>query len=365
MKSHTFVATLLIAASITAATFAQKTTITAADQLPRRTYQLKGSVLEILADKPQLDRLASELMTNLTADLQKYEINDKATLTGYYSTLLTLQWRKNAFDEALALIQKTRELENKPAAKLTTGLFAEIAIRTRQQIGDDTSDAFSKAFEENYFKAVSAMPYAAIKEYVDTTRTQATVMTADLVRGSIQSGLQPLIDKTGGAVPEGVIPSLLSAEMVLERRLPLNDEIGRALSRLKDTSGTTARNIWAERDVVLPAERLHPVTIAIWDSGVDMTSLPEQHRFANATETLDGKDNDGNGYVDDVHGIAFDMVAMTRRTSTLDDRACYGQERCRSSPRPHQGQHRRYVRRAECRSRRVHPCLRGPQGRAK
>ena len=208
----------------------------------------------------------------------------------------------------------------KPAAKLTAGLFVEVVIKTRQQVGDDTGAAFSAAFEENYFKAVSALPYAEIKEYVATTKVQANVMTADLVRGSLQSGLQPLLDKTGGSVPEGVISSLLSAEMILQRRLPLNDEMARALARLEAKSGA-ATNIWAERDVTLAPDGLSPVTIGIWDSGVDMTALPEQHRFVNEAERIDGRDNDGNGYVDDVHGIAFDMVAMTRRTSTRDDRA--------------------------------------------
>ena len=321
MKLHTFVATLLVSAGTMSAVIAQKPAITAADQLPRRTYHVNGTVVELLADKPQLDRLASELMTNLTGDLQKYEITDKATLIGYYSTLLTLHWRKGSFDEAQTLIQKIRALETKPAARLTSGLFAEIAMKTSRQAGDEKSDGFSKAFEENYLKAVSGMPYGEIKEYVDTTRAQASIMTADLVRGSIQSGLQPLFDKTGGVVPEGAVSSLLSAEMVLERRLPLNDEIGRALSRLNDTSNTAVKNIWAGREAMLPPDGLHPVTIAIWDSGVDMTSIPEEHRFVNPRERIDGKDNDGNGFVDDVHGIAFDMVAMTKKTSTLDDRA--------------------------------------------
>ena len=56
MKLDTFIATLLISATLSAAALAQKGPITAADQLPRRTDHLKRTVLELLADKPQLDR---------------------------------------------------------------------------------------------------------------------------------------------------------------------------------------------------------------------------------------------------------------------------------------------------------------------
>ncbi len=48
-----------------------------------------------------------------------------------------------------------------------------------------------------------------------------------------------------------------------------------------------------------------PVPIAIWDGGFDPKVLDGQ-LWVNAREVFNGKDDDGNGYVDDVHGIAFD-----------------------------------------------------------
>ena len=48
------------------------------------------------------------------------------------------------------------------------------------------------------------------------------------------------------------------------------------------------------------------MVIAIWDTGVDIKVFPRR-RFVNSRERMDGKDTDGNGYVDDLNGIAFGM----------------------------------------------------------
>ena len=45
--------------------------------------------------------------------------------------------------------------------------------------------------------------------------------------------------------------------------------------------------------------------LAVWDDGVDVTLFPGR-LFVNDKEKPHGRDDDGNGYVDDVHGISFD-----------------------------------------------------------
>lgn len=46
--------------------------------------------------------------------------------------------------------------------------------------------------------------------------------------------------------------------------------------------------------------------IGIWDTGVDST-VYRSLMFQNQKETLDGKDNDRNGYIDDIYGIAYTL----------------------------------------------------------
>jgi subtilisin family serine protease len=319
MKHHAIVLPIALALTLQGAVIAQKKPLTSADDLPRRTYQLKGTVESILEDEAQLDRLAGELLKNLQRDLDTFDIQDKATQIGYKGLLLSLYLRQGAADKVLELVKEMRALETKPSAKLTSGLFAEVLVETRRQVPDEASPAFAEAFEKNYFAAVSRLPFAEIKEYVDSTRAQAQMMKRELVIAGVKSGIQPLLDKTAGEVPEGVVAGLINTHTTLRHRLPLNDEIDRALGRLVEGASVVAKkDIWKEREATLDPAGLTPVTVAIWDSGVDLTSLPDANRFVNARESQDGKDNDRNGWVDDVHGIAFDTSTMRREPDTLD-----------------------------------------------
>jgi subtilisin family serine protease len=318
---------LLFAASVclTAPVAAfQKTIVTSADQLPRRSYQLTGTVSEILADEAQLKRLGDEMLANLNADLERLEIKDAATLSGYYSTMAILHAMRGEPAKALALVPRMRELEPKPAARLTTGMFLEVWARTRIEVPDEASDRFKQAFARNLAAAYVPLPYADIKEHVEANKAQASVISAELVMGNALQ-MQPMLDQTQGKVPEGAVFSLIGVRFLLDHRLPLKDEMLRVYTRVSDTNAATAApktDIWTDRNVTLDhASALTPVVIGIWDSGVDMDALPPANRFVNTRETVDGRDNDGNGFIDDVHGIAYDKSAGRKDIGTLQDPA--------------------------------------------
>ena len=80
--------------------YPQKTPITSADQLPRRTVQLEDSVTEILGDRARLDALARELLANLQADLERFEIKDPSTLSNYHATIGILHAEVEGFGTA-------------------------------------------------------------------------------------------------------------------------------------------------------------------------------------------------------------------------------------------------------------------------
>lgn len=66
-------------------------------------------------------------------------------------------------------------------------------------------------------------------------------------------------------------------------------------------------DIWKAREWSLAADqKLTPVVVAIWDTGIDMTIFKDQ-QFVNAREQINGKDDDHNGFIDDMHGIGYDL----------------------------------------------------------
>lgn len=53
------------------------------------------------------------------------------------------------------------------------------------------------------------------------------------------------------------------------------------------------------------ARDAQPVAIGVWDLGTNLDLFPNQ-QFTNAAELANGRDDDGNGQVDDIHGVVAD-----------------------------------------------------------
>ena len=323
MHFRTLALSLALGLSVSpAAAAVQKTVITSADQLPRRSYQLTGTVAELLEDDAQLTRLAKELKANLLADLEKLDIQDKATLAGYHASLAILHAFLDEPAKALAQIPVMRDLETKPATRLTTGLFLESWARTKLQAPDESSPRFKELFERTLAAAYAPLSYADIREHVESNRSQTAMISAELVLGSAQT-LQTVLDNTGGTVPEGVVFGLIGIRFALDHRIPLKEQMLRVYTSVSDANDVPVvkNDIWSEREVVLsPSQPLTPVVIAIWDSSVDPTALPEANLYVNSREVADGRDNDDNGYVDDVHGIGYETDG-TKAVGTLESPA--------------------------------------------
>ena len=320
------IVTAFIAATFTGQVFSQqKTKITKADELPRRTVQLNGKALEILEDTAQLARLNDELIKNFQGDLEKFEIQDSSTLQSYYLTLMNFYAAKGDYDKALTYLPLARQLESKPSGKLTTGLFLETWIKTKRQFADEASEDFKRAFEKNLTEVYAKLPYAVIGESVEAARGQLTLQNREVTLGSIESGLQPILDNTKGLVPEGVAGQFILIKFNLDHRLPLKDQSLRVLNALYEAnkkSATAKRNIWLERNITFSAtDKLNPIVIAVWDSGSDIGVLPSENRFVNSRETINGKDDDGNGYVDDVNGIGYDLIKFEKSVGNIDNPA--------------------------------------------
>jgi hypothetical protein len=103
---------------------------------------------------------------------------------------------------------------------------------------------------------------------------------------------------------EGMI--MVRARAATDLVPPCREPLSAPLRAWLDAPGNAEPNIWPEREP--PASvfaGVAPVTVAVWDTGLDYTMFAGQLAIDPA-EPLDGRDNDGNGVVDDVHGPTFD-----------------------------------------------------------
>ncbi len=303
-----FLAPLTALALLAATGHAQKPRITSQDQLPRFSYPYTGPVTEVLKNEAVAEKLAAAVRADVEKLLADHEIEDRSTLQDLWGTLLALDLHAGRHEDALRRIAQIRALDEKPAAKLTGGLLTEAIIHTRQR-GEFAREAdFRAAFRQVYAEKLAALPWDIVGDVIKQTKGTAEIMSEALVLGNLSSQFQPGVDRTG-TLSGDVARVLLAQRTNLAHYLPLKAERIAALSAYLASHQKTKADIWAARAVNLDtAAGLTPVIVGIWDSGVDVAVFPQQ-QWRHPAEEVNGRDDDGNGYVDDVHGIAFDLQA--------------------------------------------------------
>lgn len=129
---------------------------------------------------------------------------------------------------------------------------------------------------------------------------------ATIMRGFVEAKLDGVV-KQSGQLSWDAARMLIQIAANLRRVDPYVAEATAVLGGYIAAHSEVKPDIWASRDQALdPSAALTPTTLAIWDSGVDMALFPGR-LYVNKNEKADGKDTDGNGFIDDIHGIAYDI----------------------------------------------------------
>lgn len=285
----------------------QKIPIKSADDLPRHEYQVEGKVSELLqAEKPFME-LARQVRADVEADLEKYQIEDRSTLQQLYGVLLSVDLLEGRFDSALRNIERIRELETKEGQKLTTGLVTGSYVEARQQAGEDQAK-LRVLFAQRLEKKLRGLPWEQVGDIIEQTKGRMEILSTSLMIGMVQSSVDPILDKTDGKIDGDIARSAVSMGVTMRVQLPLKQEIIDVYGRVIDEHRVEKKDIWAARDVQLGHDEGDSIVIGIWDSGVD-PNVFKGRLYVNAGEKPDGQDNDGNGFIDDVHGVSFDLDA--------------------------------------------------------
>ncbi len=298
----------LLCAAIQPAFAQAKKKITKADDLPRITYKVEGTATELVTNAEKFNPFARQLRADIEKILAEYDIEDKATLKGFKGTLLAMELLAGNDDAAMALIRELRELEDKPSQKLLTGLSTESRIAASKLVENPKQnvDALRQAFKEIYATRLKDLSWEVVQADVKQAKGSMEIRSENLLLGMIQSQIEPALKETG-TLSSDVAETLVGIRSFLQVQLPFKDPMVAALASVIALHDVKKADIWQARDWVLAADqKLAPVVVAIWDSGVDVAIFKGQ-QFTNAKEEMNGKDDDGNGFIDDVHGIGYDL----------------------------------------------------------
>ncbi|QXD25730.1 S8 family serine peptidase [Opitutia bacterium ISCC 51] len=309
--------------------------ITEADQLPRVSYPFEGKAVDLVNDSNQLSPYLEKLGKEITDQLLKYDIQDDSTLKAYMQTLRTLDFLNANLDGALEKIMSIREMQDKPADKLTFGLIVEALISVLAEAEERTSEETSARFEQVFGELLNPLPWELVQDSIEQMNGTFQFLTRNLYLGSLENQMQVTIDENK-ELTLGDVQSLASIVLMMDHVLPYAPQIVSVSGNYIEANRVVKEDIWERRNIDLSGEEnLSPVVIAIWDSGVDMEIFKTTGQaWINTGESLDGQDNDENGWVDDLHGIAWDKYANPERSLlyplTRDEEEIYPKNRAYS-----------------------------------
>ncbi len=282
-----------------------------ADQLPPRAYEVPMKPSALIQDPKATAALAAAVRKDIEADLRDFDIEDKATRIGFLGTLTQVAVLEGRLDDALSLSAQAKELQEKPALKLISGIQLRPLVVAKRAPGDKAGEVFLAAFR----KELAALPYDQVQAELKTMKARAEIISPALVVGMAEERLD--VAAKGGSLPQDMATAAIGSAYTLREFIPLKTQIVTALSGVIDAHKSEKPDIWAARSVTLGAdEKLTPAVVAIWDTGVDVKLFPGRV-WVNGKEVPDnGKDDEGNGFVDDVNGIAWSWTGK-KLTGTL------------------------------------------------
>lgn len=267
------------------------------DDLPRHSYPVAGTAVALLnADDATFNAWAAKVNADVDATLAGYDIQDHATLRKLLGLRLNYQLLTGDDRGALTTIAAIRAVQDKPDAKLTSGLRSEAIVKARIATGASSGPGYEQAFAANYAAALDALPWAVTGNALKESKRSLQVMTPALVEGVIKSEVEPVVARER-AVSDQPADDLIWARMMRRVELPLQPLSLAAVSKVVAAKNVMKPDIWAARDVTLTAaDRPTPVVAAVWDSGTDVALFPGQ-LYSDPKPVAPNHE----------HGLAFDI----------------------------------------------------------
>lgn len=291
-----------------------KIIILKAEDLPKHSYELKNKdAVAIVQSKESILELAAMVKENLLADLNKYDIKQRASLRDYYYCLRVISVLEGDYVKALEYISNERELADKESEKITMGISTEAFINAVNKSKTMDAKVIGPQITQFVEEKLNAVDFKLIQEQVEAAKGNTEMLSENILLGILKSQFQQAIDNNKAKIPGDLIMGLIVMYYTLNYDFPYLNALNIAYTNVLDENveNVVKHNIWNERDVALEKDANYaPVIIGVWDTGVDMPVFSENARWVNEKEKVDGKDTDGNGFVDDVYGIAYNLYGL-------------------------------------------------------
>jgi subtilisin family serine protease len=249
---------------------APKQKITRAADLPVFTYKIDGTVEDVLQSDEKFHAMAVEIRKNIESILAQYDIEDKGTLRGLLTTLATLDFLEERDAEALKLLGQVKDLQEKPAPKLLSGMLSRAIVEARTKHEDRNSAEYRQAVYRSIRQSLDPMPFQVVENDLKSQKASLEMLNKNIIIGQIQAVMDPTLKKNNGNLSSEMAHALPNMRLTMTEVLPLKDTLVEAYGGYISAHRVQKPDIWSARSVQLaPGKGYSPVKVAVWDSGVD------------------------------------------------------------------------------------------------
>jgi len=255
---------------------ASKQKITRAADLPRFQYSVKGKVEDLVKSENSFRPFAAEVRKNVESVLRDYEIEDPSAKRALLSVLVSLDIIENRDASARDLLSQIKALEEKPAAKVLSGLIENAVLDARREVTDHNSPAYRQAVAAALRRSLDVLSFDLVQNDLKDQKASAEIVTESLLIGQVRAALDPVVEKTGGLSGD-LANSLPSMRMTLLEVIPLKETLAGTIGAYLKAHTKEKKDIWADRDVVLePGKKHQMVNVSVWDGGVDLSIFKDR-----------------------------------------------------------------------------------------
>ena len=273
------IAAFTLGMSATAAQSEPRPVITTAAQLPRNSYVLTQKPSVVVTDPSAISQLAKRVDSDVEAILRRFEILDTGTLSGFYELRMQVALLQRRYADATTFADQAAELQEKPARRITFGL-ATYGLAAAAKAPTETSRR--QAFRSAIAARLEKMPADVVQARLKEIKRNYALMSENYYIGGIEAELDPVWAKSS-EVSYGLAADLIRTHVGLTQTIQYREVMMAALSDWleRNATQTAVVDVWRDRTFdIAKGEVVSPVTVAIWDTGVD----PQQ--FVTAAKSI-------------------------------------------------------------------------------
>lgn len=292
--------------------------ITTSADIPSFEYAVGVSSMDVVTDDATFGRFAEQVVRHRKGVLTSHRFSDDAQLARWYRSLARVYTLMPDYKQAAIYHAKADELQRTQKASLGD-LVRRVESRLATSGLQRRNAAYDEQFDALLLEAVRAAPFDEIRGELITWRAAADIPGPDGIRAAAEAITDIKLRATHGVASDAVANEIINWREAY-RSLYWLPKLGPISARVLDENAHAeyTGDRWTSRQVSLDTS-MHAsnVLIGVWDTGVDPVALGDA-MWRNPRETANSVDDDGNGFVDDLHGIALTNGGLAR-PGTLRD----------------------------------------------